>query len=75
MVEYDPKLFKKKREILGLTQQQLGDECHLTRITIYNAETRSANVAHSSILLIGLVLDWLADEQGKLDEFYILEGE
>lgn len=72
MIEYDPKLFKKKRKILGLTRQQLADTCHLSRATIYNIESGRSQ-ASSSILLIGLVLDWIADEQNKLEVFYILE--
>lgn len=73
MVEYDSRLFKKKREILGLTRQQLGKECKLTQTTIYNVEI-GITKKPSTVLLIGLVLDWLADEQGKLNEFYILES-
>lgn len=74
MIDYNPALFEKKREILGLSRKQLADECKVTRATIRNIETQTAGSA-ASTLLVGLVLDWLADEQGKLDEFYILEGE
>lgn len=74
MIDYNPALFIKKRKLLGLTQKQLADKCNLTGATIHNIEAKASG-SPASILLIGLVLDWLADEQGKLDEFYILEGE
>lgn len=74
MIDYNPALFEKKRELLGLSRKQLADECKLTRATIRNIETQASSSA-STALLVGLVLDWLADEQGKLDEFYILESE
>lgn len=73
MAEYDPLLFVAKRKILKLTREQLAKECKLTQMTIYNIETGKTHVP-STILLIGLVLDWLADEQGKLNEFYVLES-
>ncbi len=72
-MEYDPLLFAAKRKILKLTRKQLAERCKLTQTTIYNIETGKTNVP-STILLIGLVLDWFADEQGKLNEFYILES-
>lgn len=75
MIDYNPALFEKKRELLGLTRKQLADECKVAVGTIYNIEAQPSKSTASITLLIGLVLDWLADEQGKLDEFYILEGE
>lgn len=70
--EYDFKLFKKKRKVLGITALELAEQCKLTRQTIYNIETgRSDN--QSTILLIGLVLDILADEAGMMDVFYEIE--
>lgn len=69
---YDPKLFKKKRKILEISAEKLAEECKLTRMTINNVETGRTNNP-STILLIGLVLDVLADEAGMMDVFYEIE--
>lgn len=74
MVDYNPALFKQKREILGLSQKQLADECCLSVMTIHNVETKN-HVYPSTNLLVGLVLDIIATQQGKRDAFSALEGE
>ncbi len=74
MIDYDPKLFRIKRHILGLSQEQLANKCRITRPTISTVE-RNKNLTPSTILLIGMVLDNIADEKGVLETFYALEGE
>lgn len=70
--EYDPKLFKKKREVLGINATELAEQCKLAFTTIYNVEA-GRSTCQSTILLIGLVLDILADEAGMMDVFYEIE--
>ena len=70
--DYNPKLFKKKRAILGIKASELAEQCKLTKATISNVETGRTNNP-STILLIGLVLDILADEAGMMDAFYEIE--
>lgn len=71
--EYDQSLFKQKRELLGLSIGDLAEACHLSKQTMYNLENNK-KMSRSTILLIGLVLDILADDQGKLVDFYSLEN-
>lgn len=72
MPEYNPELFQAKRNLLGMTAEELAKECKVTRQTITNVEIGKTRKP-VTVLFIGLVLDILADEQGKLDAFYELE--
>ena len=57
---YDQSLLRPKRILLSLSTGELSEHCGLTRQTIRNIEKgRSKNP--STILLIGLVLDILAE--------------
>jgi len=71
-LDYNPKLFKKKREALGITQSELAEQCKLTRMTIYNVEKGKTD-SPATVLLIGLVLDILADDAGMMNVFYEIE--
>ena len=73
MIDYDPKLFRIKRHVLGLSQGQLAKECRISRPTISMVE-RNQSLTPSTILLIGMVLDNIADEKGMLETFYALEA-
>lgn len=72
MIKYDHRLFKAKRKLLGITQEELAKECLVTKATIINVEGRNTHY-RSTTLLVGLVLDWIADEKGMLEAFYALE--
>lgn len=75
VVDYDPTLFKAKREMLGLNQTEFAEKCGLSQPTIsaiekgHYAKQRSIH----TLLLVGLVLDALADEQGKMEDIYQIE--
>lgn len=73
MIKYDHRLFKAKRKILGLTQEELAKQCLVSTATISNIESKNTHYS-STALLVGLVLDWIADEKGMLDAFYKLEA-
>ena len=73
MIDYDPKLFRIKRNVLGLSQDQLAKECRVSRPTISMVE-RNQSLTPSTILLIGMVLDNIADEKGMLETFYAIEA-
>ena len=62
MKTYNPALFKFKRQILGLTSDELARECFVSRQTI-SAIENGRNKSKSMILLIGLVLDIKASEK------------
>lgn len=72
---YDWRLFKAKREMLGMTQQEFADKCRLGQPTISNIERGrySKQRGTHTCLLVGLVLDALAYEQGKMEEIYQIE--
>ena len=70
--DYDPKLFKIKRKVCQVSTNELADICHMTRQTICNVESgRSGN--QSTIILIGLALDGLAEEQSIQHVFDAIE--
>lgn len=73
--EYDPTLFRAKRQILGFTQTQLADKCGLGQATIVGIENGSYDGKRSrhTILLVGLVIDALAEMADKMDDIYAIE--
>lgn len=73
--DYDWRLFKTKRETLGLNQTELAEKCGLGQPTvsaIERGEYAKKRGVHT-VLLVGLVLDALADEQGKMEDIYQIE--
>ena len=61
---YDPKLFKIKRNVLELTMAELATSALTTRQTIGNIE-RGRVKNGPSVTLIGLALDGYAQEKGE----------
>ena len=75
VVDYDPTLFKAKREMLGLNQTEFAEKCGLSQPTISVIESGKYTKPRGihTLLLVGLVLDALADEQGKMEDIYQIE--
>lgn len=75
VVDYDWRLFKSKREMLGLTQTEFAEKCGLSQPTVSAIERGDYAKKRGvhTILLVGLVLDAVADEQGKMEDIYQLE--
>ena len=71
-ISYDPTLFKKKRETLGLTRKELASACNLSVQTLYNIEY-GKRLHKSTILLVGLILDAIADDNDMMDDIYEIE--
>lgn len=71
---YDPKLFKKKRNLLGLSQQQLAQETNVSQSTISGLENGISCGAPVTITHIGNALTAIAEKKGMLDVFYALEA-
>ena len=60
--DYDPKLFRIKRNVLGLTMEELATASRTTRQTVGNIE-RGRVKNGPSVILIGLALDGYAQEK------------
>ena len=61
--EYDTKLFKYQRRVLGVSMRKLADICRCDEKTIMNVENGTCG-RETTIIIIGLALDGLAEEQG-----------
>lgn len=61
--EYDTKLFKFKRRVLGVSVRELADICKCDDKTILNIEN-GVPARETTIIVVGLALDGLAEEQG-----------
>lgn len=72
MKNYDPSMFRAKRELLGISRKQLARETFLANETLRKAEN-GEEVWRSTELLIGLVLDIIAARQGQTEEIARLE--
>lgn len=64
--DYDPRTFRTIRKVLGVSLQELGDICHLTRQQVANIENGKCKASWRgpSVLLLGITLDGIAKEQG-----------
>lgn len=60
--KYDAKLFKYQRRVLGVSIRELADVCRCDVKTIMNAENGTC-ARESTIIVIGLALEGLAEEQ------------
>ena len=63
--DYDPKLFKVKRVVLDLSQEDLAIVCKTTRQTVSAIENGHKLSDLPIITLIGLALDGFAEEKGE----------
>ena len=72
---YNPKLFKTKRTLLGLSQQQLAKESNLSQATISAVENGFSCTAPVTITHIGNTLNAIAEKQDMLERFYKLEAD
>lgn len=75
VVDYDWRLFESKRKMLGLTQTEFSEKCGLSQPTVSAIEhgKYAKQRGIHTILLVGLVLDVLAEEQGKMEDIYQIE--
>lgn len=70
--EYDPKLFKIKRRVLGLTCEDLAKICRTTRQTVSNIDAGRSK-SRSIITFLGYTMDMIAEEKGFSEVFRIIE--
>ena len=70
--KYDPKTFKTKRLLCGLTMQELADICRINRQTVGNIEHGRVE-SGASVTLVGLALDIITEEKGLTELFEALE--
>lgn len=63
--DYDPKLFRIKRNVLELTIDELSVAARITRQTVSNIE-HGRTKSGPCVTLIGLALDGYAQEKGEL---------
>lgn len=61
--KYDTKLFEYQRRVLGLSRQELADVCRCSAQTITCVE-KGTRRNEQTIIVIGLALEGLAEEQG-----------
>lgn len=70
---YDQKLFKRKRNLLGLSQQQLAQEANISQATISAVENGFSCASPVTITHIGQTLNTIAEKKGLLEEFHKIE--
>ena len=61
--KYDTKLFEYQRRVLGLSRKELADVCRCSEQTIMFVE-KGTRRNEQTIIVIGLALEGLAEEQG-----------
>ena len=72
--KYDPKLFRTKRILCDMTQQELADICRISKPSVSHIEC-GRTIAGPSITLIGLALDKIASEKRLSELFAVLESD
>jgi transcriptional regulator with XRE-family HTH domain len=70
--KYDRTLFPLKRKILRKSQKDIAELCDVSENTIARVE-KGANRSETTIAMIGIALDVLADKKGKSEWFKRME--
>ena len=73
--DYNPDIFRMKRKVLEISASKLAKICKVSRQTIHRIEREGNDYGcESTILLIGLVLDKIAEERGLTSVFESMEN-